>query len=422
MYKKLLVATLSVLLLSLPTYAHADSTAARTELLQQFGDTVYQTPTIYRVPELDKGPIQAIYYDGLDYMGKPTRVFAYLGIPEAPAGKKLPGMVLAHGGGGTAFPQWVQVWYDQGYASISMDLEGRLPGPDGWRGGESHAFSGPARTGMFDDQDKPRNEQWMYHAVADIMLANSLLRSLDTVDAEHIGLTGISWGGVLSSLTGGLDDRFVFAAPVYGCGYLYDSKGYFNRMGAKDDAILEKRKYWDPARFFTNAPMPMVWINGDNDPHFSVDTLTHSHVSAGPESTLSIHPRMPHGHGPGWELKMVPEIFVTADHLLKGTGAPLARITHQPEVDADRKVTVHFESQQPMAAATLYAMVGPFEYAEKESTKRLDLVVPFEAVDAMLDAATGTASSTLPEGTTHYYINLTDDRGCIVSSNMMAVE
>ena len=95
MHKKLLTATVAAFLLSFPLSAHADAAAARAELLQQFGDTVYQAPTIHRVPEMDQGPIQAIYYDGLDYQGKPTRVFAYIGIPEAPEGKKLPGMVLA---------------------------------------------------------------------------------------------------------------------------------------------------------------------------------------------------------------------------------------------------------------------------------------------------------------------------------------
>ena len=35
--------------------------------------------------------------------GKPTRVFAYYGVPKGPAGTKFPAMVLIHGGGGTAF-------------------------------------------------------------------------------------------------------------------------------------------------------------------------------------------------------------------------------------------------------------------------------------------------------------------------------
>jgi len=423
MHKRFSVATRSIVLLSilLPLYAHADSAAARAELLGLFGDRVCQAPAVHRVPEWDKGPIQAIYYDALDYEGKPTRVFAYLGIPEAPGGQALPGMVLAHGGGGTAFPQWAQVWYDRGYASIAMDLEGRLPAEDGWRGGESHAFSGPARTGMFDDVDRPRGEQWMYHAVANIMIANSLLRSLAEVDGERIGLTGISWGGVLASLTAGVDDRFVFAAPVYGCGYLYDSKGYFKGMGAADDATLEKRKYWDPARFFAGAPMPMVWVNGDNDPHFSADIQTRSHVAAGPESTLVIRPRMPHGHGAGWEAQYVPEIYAAADHLLKGTGAPLARIVEQPVAGTDGTVSLRYAGQQPMASAALYAMAGPFDYAQSEAGKHLDLANPFEATSATIDPESGTVTASLPEGTTHFYINLTDDRGCIVSSKVVSL-
>lgn len=421
MHRKLLTGAVSALLLTFTFTAHGDAAAAPAELLQQFGDTVYQAPAIHRVPEMDKGNIQAIYYEGLDYMGKPTRVFAYLGIPEVPEGKTLPGMVLAHGGGGTAFPQWVQVWYDRGYASISMDLTGHLPAEDGWKRGEPHEFGGPHHTGMFDDVDKPRNEQWMYHAVADIMLANSLLRAQATVDPDRIGLTGISWGGVLSSLTAGVDNRFVFAAPVYGCGYLYDSKGHFNRMGAKEDAEMEKKKYWDPARFFTGTAMPMVWVNGDNDPHFSADVLTRSHLSAGPGSTLSIHPRMPHGHGPGWEVNYVPEIYATADYLLNATGAPLAQITQQPAIDSDNAVTIHYESQQPIVSATLFAMTGPYEYATPEGKSYFDLVNPFEAIDATLDAATKTATATLPDGCTYYYLNITDDRGCIVSSNLMSV-
>ncbi len=400
---------------------HADSASNRAELLQQFGDTVYEAPATHSVPERDQGNIKAIFYDALPYKGKPTRAFAYLGIPDAPEGKKLPAMVLAHGGGGTAFHDWVKIWNDKGYVAISMDLTGHLPEGSSSKRGDAHEFSGPNHTGMFDDQDKPRDQQWMYHAVADIMLANSLLRSLDTVDAEHIGLTGISWGGVLSSLTAGLDDRFVFAAPVYGCGYLYDSKGYFNRMGAKDDATLEKRKYWDPARFFTDAPIPMLWINGDNDPHFSVDTMNRSHISAGAASTLSIHHRMPHGHSPAWLPEKVPAIYALADYLLKGQGTALARIAEQPKRNENGAIVMRYESQAPIVGATLYWRTTPIAYADNKK-KLLDLVQQWQQGDATLDTAANTVTVNLPEGCTQYYINLTDDRGCIISSNLSTVK
>ena len=47
------------------------------------------------------------------------------------------------------------------------------------------------------------------------MVCVPLLRAQPDVDAARIGLTGISWGGYLTCITAGVDDRFRFAVPVY---------------------------------------------------------------------------------------------------------------------------------------------------------------------------------------------------------------
>jgi len=53
---------------------------------------------------VNPGEMKAIYYDAQDYTGSPTRAYAYIGIPAgASAGSPVPGVVLVHGGGGTAF-------------------------------------------------------------------------------------------------------------------------------------------------------------------------------------------------------------------------------------------------------------------------------------------------------------------------------
>ena len=44
--------------------------------------------------------VKAIFYEGLPFKGKQTRVFAWYGIPEAEKGEKVPAIVLVHGGGG----------------------------------------------------------------------------------------------------------------------------------------------------------------------------------------------------------------------------------------------------------------------------------------------------------------------------------
>src|SRR5689334_16917011 len=64
---------------------------------------VFTPPRTYPHSSLDKGDIKAIFYEALAYKGNPTRVFAYVGVPKSEDGKKVPGMVLIHGGGGTAF-------------------------------------------------------------------------------------------------------------------------------------------------------------------------------------------------------------------------------------------------------------------------------------------------------------------------------
>ena len=69
----------------------------------------------------------------------------------------------------------------------------------------------------------------MYHAVADTVLANSLLRSLPGVDADKVGIMGISWGGVITSTVIGIDDRFAFAIPTYGCGDLSEAPNQYGK-------------------------------------------------------------------------------------------------------------------------------------------------------------------------------------------------
>src|SRR5919201_6257989 len=107
------------------------------------------------------GPLRKLYYESEPLHGKPTRVFAYYAEPEKFEGK-LPAVVLVHGGGGKAFPQWAQLWAKRGYAALAMDLTGR--GPDGKRLPDG----GPDQD---DDskiplQAKPYEDLWPYHAVA----------------------------------------------------------------------------------------------------------------------------------------------------------------------------------------------------------------------------------------------------------------
>ena len=59
-------------------------------------------------------PIHSHTYAVEKYQGHETEVFAFYASPitlgAAKEGTKFPGVVLIHGGGGTAFAEWVHLW------------------------------------------------------------------------------------------------------------------------------------------------------------------------------------------------------------------------------------------------------------------------------------------------------------------------
>ena len=358
-------------------------------------------PKVYDAPEHATDGVKAVFYEGLPCNGKPTRVFAYYAVPDLPKGEKAPAMVLVHGGGGSAFPNWVRLWTGRGYAAIAMDTCGCVSG-GGHGKRPRHARGGPPGWGGFDQIDQPVHDQWTYHAVADVILAHSLIRSLPGVDPDRTGLTGISWGGYLTCIVAGVDHRFKFAAPVYGCGFLGDNSTWLGRFRQMGPEKAERwLGLWDPSRYLPTARMPMLWVAGTNDFAYPMDSLQKSYRRPKGPRWLAIRPRMPHGHGgPG---EKPEEIRAMADSFLRD-GKPLLRITDRGR--DGRRAWAAFESPVPVVKAVLHYTCEVGTWKERK----------WQEAPAALDAAAGKVSADLPEATTVYYVNLTDDRGLVVSS------
>jgi dienelactone hydrolase len=342
--------------------------------------------------------VKPIFFDGLPFRGKPARVFAWLGLPKVKAGEKVPGMVLVHGGGGTAFEEWVRLWVGRGYAAIALDTCGQVPmGNYGrWVRDEQ---GGPPGWGGWDQIDWPREDQWTCHAVADAILAHSLLRALPEVDAERTGVTGISWGGYLTCIIAGVDARFKLAVPVYGCGFTdqHAFAGNVEKLGPERAARW--MAWWDPSVYLKDAPMPLLWVTGSNDFAYTMNALQLSYrLPRGPR-VLCIRLRMPHGHGGAGENP--EEIRVFADSILKG-GTPLPRITAQGREGAN--VWATFAAKLPVVKAELNYTKDTGRWQDRK----------WDAVPALQTAAR--VSAVLPAGTRVYYLNLYDERGCVVST------
>jgi len=342
--------------------------------------------------------VQAIFYDGRPYEGHPVRVFAWLGMPKVEPGTRVPGMVLVHGGGGTAFAAWVRLWTSRGYAAIAMDTCGCVP--KGTYGNWEHdAQGGPPGWGGFGQIDEPREDQWTYHAVADAILANSLLRSLPEVDADRIGLTGISWGGYLTCIISGADSRFRLAVPAYGCGFTTEMAFAGSVNGLGEEKAARWMRWWDPSVYLPHAAMPMLWVTGSNDFAYWFNALQKSYrLPTGPR-TLAIRLRMPHGHGGAGENP--EEIHVFADSILKG-GDPLVKITGQGREGT--QVWATYEGETPVVKAELNITKDTGTWPERN----------WEALPAKVEG--GKVTAELPAGVAVYYLNLYDARDCVVST------
>ena len=362
-----------------------------------------KTPVTYDANGIDaEDNIRGLFYDGPIWRGKTTRVFAWIGLPDHKAGEKVPGIVLVHGGGGTAFAGWVALWVKRGYAAIAMDTCGTEP-KGSYGNWQRHQFAGPQIEGMFDQIDEPSKEQWTYHAVSSVILGHSLLRSLPQVDTERIGITGISWGGYLTCIVSGVDNRLKFAVPVYGCGFLGYNSIWLNEFDKMGREKAEKwLRLWDPSVYLVNSKMPMLWVTGTNDFAFPMDSLQKSYCQPQSESVLAIRREMPHGHyGPG---ENPGEIHAFADSIVKG-GKPLASFESQGREGRNAWASFHSRGRQIVKSELNFT---------KDDGRWQDR--KWEMVDADIEREEHRVSAVLPEGTRVYYFNLFDDNDLVVSS------
>lgn len=366
---------------------------------ETFGLDFSKVPQVYPSETIKSSDprIRPLFFAGAPYRGEPTRVFAWLGVPDHKPGETVPGIVLLHGGGGTAFESWVKTWADRGYAAIAIDHFGSLPlegkprprNPQGGPEGGSAAF---AKLG------EPPEDQWPYHAVTAASRALSLLRAEPGVDPDRIGVTGISWGGYLTCVFAGVDPRLRFAIPVYGCGHYRDTT--FAGAIAKQPAADVWWTRWDASNYLSGVRVPMLWVNGTNDKFFWLPAWQQSYREI-PEAQRSLAQRvgMKHGHPPDGD---PPEVLAFADATVRGT-EPAPRILSARE--DGRAFVVDFSPAQPVEKAELHYTTdssGPWEKRE------------WKTVIAALSP--GEARADIPDDAAVYFLNLTDPRGLVSST------
>lgn len=263
------------------------------------------------------GGIQAFKFHSAPYGEKEnTWVFAAMGTPNAsmPDGG-YPAIVLVHGGGGQVYEEWMLYWMRKGFVTIALDLFSneldvdlqKVSNPDG----------GPKEGdgSNYDGVENPE-QSWAYHSVYNVIMAHNLLRARDDVDQEKIVITGVSWGGYITNIVAGIDNRFAALAPMYGSGFLYqDSCWATNEKKFGGEAHrAEWIKIYDPSSYLPNATKPMLYISGIDDAFFSTVSRAKSAALVKGEVYYSQRSELPHGHC--WMLAHeIPAFF---QHILYG--------------------------------------------------------------------------------------------------------
>lgn len=307
------------------------------------------TPDVHYIPAYDPKPetqwygMKALWYEGPEYKGKKTKVFGYIGYPQADEGQKVPAVVLAHGGGGHAYSEWIRRWNEKGFAAIAMELCGYLPDPQ-WIGllgteenkdprytkelygelAEKGYILGPDNCEMAD-KELPLEEQWMYHAVANTILAHNILLNDDKIDSSKIGISGISWGGVVTSIAIGYDNRYAFAIPFYGSGYIDRTPSPRGLPYLFHDPLV--KKHWSAADRLHKVQFPVLWQCWRKDKCFSPlgNSLSYQ-ATKNANSFLDISEQIGHSHKCGWQ---AAEGYRFAQQILDGK-LPLLRASDDP--------------------------------------------------------------------------------------------
>lgn len=249
---------------------------------------------------VDEITVSAVYYTSEVVDGQPVRVFGYLARPTNVTGR-IPGVIELHGGGGTANRQSALNTAKLGVCVLNLDWSGKpekaehvtqvgaLGDPELWN----------VRGVQADLSDCGAD-----HLTLAIRRGLDLLAAQPEVDPDRLAVMGGSWGGFLSILAAGLDQRVKAAVSGFGCGGFNGTYELCARP--LYDLSAAQQKYWfdhvDPLSHAADAVGPVALMTGTNDLHFwlSGAVATFAKLPAG--SRLILAPNCVHtgGYGVLW--------------------------------------------------------------------------------------------------------------------------
>lgn len=336
-----------------------------------------------------------VFYETPGSSGKMLRIFAYYAYPASKKGTKLPAIIIVHGGTGRADKTQAVDWASRGYAALSMDL----PGKGGGR--EQSRSEGPdmADDIIFKVSPSPK-DSFLYAAVNSVCSAVSALSSSKEVDPTRIGVLGSSWGGVITLIANGIDNRITAACTMYGAGYIPEESCWLahgNLKGLSKKELKSWQDHFDPSSYLTSQYGKTLFVGATQDGYYPLRPFLKTFEKANCVKALCLVPNKSHDVDDAGRADIV-KWFDWA--LRSGPAFPTIKLA-----EASGKLKITATGARPITAVSMLTADGT-DY-EKAVWK------PDE-----LNGKDGVWLTDAPKATVPYYVTARDDGGALIAAEV----
>lgn len=336
-----------------------------------------------------------VYYETPGSSGKMLRIFAYYAYPASKKGSKLPAIIIVHGGTGRADKTQVVEWASRGYAALSMDLPGKGPKR------EASRSEGPdmADDVIFKVSPSPK-DSFLYAAVNSVCSAVSALTASKEVDPARIGVVGTSWGGVITLIANGIDNRITAACSVWGAGYITEESCWLangNLKPLSKRQIQTWKEHFDPSSYLTSQYGKTLFVGATQDGYYPLRSFLKTYEKANCVKALCLEPNLNHDMDDAGRGDIVKWFDWT---LRSGPAFPTIKLAQ-----AGDKLKISATGARPITAVSLLTADG-VDY-QKATWKPTELT-----------GKDGAWLADSPKPTVPYFITARDDTGALVAAEV----
>jgi len=336
-----------------------------------------------------------IFYDSPGPSGKSLRIFVYLAYLASKQGTKLPGIIIVHGGTGRADKAAAVDWASRGYAALSMDLPGKGPGRDGSRS------EGPdMRDDVIFKMTPSPTDSFLYSAVNSVCRAVTVMANSTQVDPSRIGVVGSSWGGVITLVANGIDNRINAACTIYGAGYIPEESCWLahgNMKHLTPKQVQSWREHFDPSSYLATQYGKTLFAAATQDGYFPLRAFMKTYQNAKCEKALCLTPNRTHYLDEACQADVVKWF----DWALKsGPALPTLRLTQ-----AAGKLKITAGGPKPVTEVSLFTADGTdYEKATWKGTA--------------IEGKDGSWATEAPKAGTPYFLTARDDTGALIAAEV----